>query len=175
MITGDDRWYQVCKRVNDAVYEEIDANAKPCRSGVVPGLVAWDDCTCGILATTWAITMASEVFPQERILADGNCDAPWEVMEMAVQLIRCAPSVNTVTARKTAPSVSDLEKAAVRMDRDQSQVIRAMSVTLCTMKDASDIIDFMVNRSSALGPEGGCVGFEARAFVALPRLAVRAD
>jgi hypothetical protein len=168
VITGDDRWFQVCTRINTAVYTEL--TLKPCRYGVVPGLVAWDDCSCGILATTWAITMASEVFPQEKVDITGNCDAPWEVMEIAVQVIRCAPSPPVNNSKQLAPTVAALSAAARQMDIDGTQMIRAVSVLLCGMKDDYDIVDFMVNRLSALGPEGGCVGSELRALVALPRL-----
>lgn len=165
MITGDDRWYQVCKLSNSAVYAELDD--KPVRSSVVPGLVAWDDCSCGLLATTWAIVMASDDFPQEKVSVTGNCEAAWEVMEMVTQLIRCAPSPSSTNL---SPSTIALETAALRMDKDVSQVNRALMVLLCTMKDNGDIIDFMVNRTSSLGPEGGCVGIETRALVALPRI-----
>lgn len=170
MITGDDRWFQVCTRVNSAVFAEL--SVKPCRSGIVPGLVAWDDCSCGLLATTWAIIMASEVFPQEKIDVTGNCDAPWEVMEIAVQVIRCAPSPPVTNSKQLAPSVKALSDTARQMDIDATQMTRAVSVLLCRMKEENEIVDFVVNRDSALGPEGGCVGSELRMLVALPRMTV---
>jgi hypothetical protein len=172
VITGDDRWFQVCTRISDAVFAELDGT-KPCRAGVVPGLVAWDDCSCGLLAVTWSITMASETFPQEKVDITGNCDAPWEVMEAVVQLIRCAPSPPGNNSKQLAPSVRALSDAALRMDKDESQTVRACSVLLCGMKDVNEISDFMVGRCASLGPEGGCVGIELRMYVALPRLTAR--
>jgi hypothetical protein len=169
VITGDDRWFQVGTLLCTAVMAELDS--KPCRFGVVPGLVAWDDCSCGILAVTWSILMASEVFPQEKIDVTGNCDAPWEVMEGVVQLIRCAPSIPGNSSRQLAPTVQSLSDAAQRLDKDASQVTRAVSRLLCTMKDNGDIADHMVGRTTSLGPEGGCVGIESRMYVALPRIA----
>ncbi len=164
-IMGDDRWYQICKLINSAVYTELDD--KPSRSSVVPGLVAWDDCSCGLLATTWTIVMASDDFPQEKVSVTGNCEAAWEVMEIVVQLVRCAPSPDNTSL---APTTLSLETAALRMDKDVAQVNRAAMVLLCTMKDDGRIIDFMVNRTSSVGPEGGCVGIEVRMNVALPRI-----
>lgn len=167
MITGDDRWFQVCSRVNTAIYEGL--TTKPCRSGVVPGLVAWDDCSCGILATTWAIIMGSDTFPQEKIDVSGNCDTAWEVIEIAVQIIRCAPSPGNNNSQ-LAPSVKSLSDAAKLMDVDATQMGRAVTVLLCGMKDSYEIVDFMVTRCSSVGPEGGCVGSEQRMLIALPRL-----
>lgn len=166
MITGDDRWYQVADRINTAIYAGL--SVKPQRSGVVPGLVAWDDCTCGILATTWAIIFGSDTFPQEQVYVTGNCDTSWEVAEFAVQIIRCAPSPDG-SQNQLAPTVAALALAAQQMAIDVTQSRRASSVLLCTMKDNNEIIDFIVNRHASLGPEGGCVGFELRMHVALPR------
>lgn len=169
MITGDDRWFTVCNRVNAAIYAEL--TIKPDRSGVVPGLVAWDDCTCGVLATTWTTLMGSDSFPQEKVAVSGNCDTAWEVIEIAVQVIRCAP-VPKGARNALAPSVTDLSAAARLMVMDAEQAVRASTVLLCGMKDAGDVVDFMVGRCMSVGPEGGCVGSELRMYVALPRLAV---
>lgn len=167
LITGDDRWYQVLDRINTAVYAEL--TVKPQRYGVVEGLIAWDDCSCGLLATTWAIIFGSDVFPQEAIGITGNCDTAWEVMEAAVQVIRCAPTPPTGARNKLAPAVADLAAAAKQMAMDVVQARRGSSKLLCTMKDSGEITDYMVRRHSVLGPEGGCVGFELRMYVALPR------
>lgn len=166
MIIGDDRWYQVADLINTAVYNEL--TLKPGRSGVVPGMVAWDDCCSGTLATTWALIFGSDVFPQEQSYVTGNCDTAWEVAEIVIQLIRCAPTPSG-SPNQLAPSVASLASAARQMAIDVTQSRRAAARLLCTMKDDDDIVDFKVNRHSSLGPEGGCVGIELRMYVGLPR------
>lgn len=163
MITGDDRWFQVCDRISTAVQAELGTPVG--RAGVVPGLIAWDECDCGLLAVTWALLMASDAFPQEKVYADGNCTAAWEVAEIAVQVIRCAPGPDSVG---NPPSVASLADAARLMDTDATQMRRACNVLLCTMKDDGDIVDSMVNRITPQGPQGDCTGSELRVLVALP-------
>ena len=164
MISGDDRWYQVCDRITTAIVAELTLPV--CRAGVVPGLIAWDDCSCGLLATTWALLMGSSVFPQEQVYVEGNCDTPWEVAEVAVQVIRCSPSPD---GEANAPTVAALAATARQMDTDATQMRRACMQLLCGLKDSYDIVDFLVARNTPQGPEGGCVGSELRMYVALPR------
>lgn len=166
-IFGDDRWWQVASRVSAAVEAELTIPVE--RSGVVPGAVAWDSCDCGLLAVSWTVSFPSDSFPAEQTGVIGNCGAAWEVAEFLVQIIRCAPGPSGNTG---APSPADLSKAARLLDTDGNQAVRAVSVLLCTMKDAMDVEDFLVTRRIPQGPEGGCVGSEQRFMVALPRVAV---
>jgi hypothetical protein len=166
-ILGDDRWWQVATRVVAAVQAALTVPVE--RAGVVPGAVAWDECDCGLLAVSWTVSYPSDSFPTEQTGVVGNCSAAWEVAEFLVQVIRCAPGP---TAQANAPTVKALSDAARLLDTDGNQVVRAVSVLLCTMKDAMDVEDFLVTRRIPQGPEGNCVGSEQRFLVALPRLAV---
>ena len=97
MITGPLKWYTVATRLRDAVYAEL--TTKPDRSGVVPGAIAWDECDCGILAVSRAQIYLSEAFPNPVAQPFGNCDAPYEVGEFVIQVIRCVPvGLSTVAA-----------------------------------------------------------------------------
>lgn len=163
MIMGDDRWYTVCGRIANAVQAELETPVD--RVGVVPGQIAWDYPGCGMLAVTWALLMASDAFPQEKIYADGNCTAAWEVAEIAIQVIRCTAMPDSLG---NAPTMAALGTVAQLMSKDATQMRRACNVLLCTMKDAGDIVDFMVNRITPQGPQGDGVGSELRVFVSLP-------
>jgi hypothetical protein len=165
MIVTEDRWFQVASRVNAAVYAALDP--KPCRSGVVPGSIAWDDCNCGLLATTVGTSYPSDEFPTEQVGITGNCEAAWEVVEIIVQIVRCAPGPTGATA--TPPTVKALSSSASQVDKDGNQMTAAVGLVLCQMKDAFDISDFLVTRRIPQGPQGGCVGSEQHMLVALPR------
>ena len=164
MITGPLKWYTVAETLRQAVHAEL--TVKPARSGVVPGAIAWDECDCGILAVSISQVYPSETFPDQQTLKVGRCDAPWEVAEITVQIVRCAPNPE---GQELSPSVAALDASAREVARDAYETLRAVSVTLCQMDDARDIADFMIRTQTAQGPTGGCVGSELRAAVSLPR------
>lgn len=168
LITGNDRWNQVGVLLNQAVVSALTSAGFPLpdRSGVVPGAIAWDDCTCGILATSWSMTYLTSSFPTEASTVEGNCDAPEEATEYVIQLIRCAPGPDS---NGNAPTVKELADAALLMSTDGNIMGRAVSVLLCQMKEQGQIWDYMVSRRTAQGPEGMCVGNEQRVLVGLPR------
>lgn len=164
MISGELKWYTVAARLRDAVYAAL--TDKPDRSGVVPGAIAWDACDCGLLAVSVAQVYPSEVFPDPQTVKTGACDAPWEVGELVVQIIRCAPGPD---GQDLAPSVAALDSSAREVARDAYETLRAVSVTLCEMNEVRDISDFLVRPQTVQGPSGECVGSEVRALVALWR------
>ena len=164
MITGPLKWYTVAETLRAAVHAEL--TTKPDRSGVVPGQIAWDECDCGILAVSRAQIYLSETFPNPVAQPFGNCDAPYEVGEFIIQVIRCIPGAD---GQALAPTVAELDASAQEIDRDAYEMLKAVSVKLCEMNDARDISDFMLRPLTAQGPSGGCVGNEVRAYVALRR------
>jgi hypothetical protein len=164
MITGDAKWFQVATALNTAVYNAL--TVKPSRSSVVPGAIVWDDCSCGLLATSWSMTYLSEVFPSEATTVNGNCEAPWEVTEFVTQLLRCTPSPDS---RGAAPSPKVLSDSALVLATDGNIMERSTSVALCALKADDSIVDYLVGRRMSVGPEGGCVGSELRVLVGLPR------
>jgi len=168
VITGDDKWHQVALLLNQAVADALLSAGSPTpeRSGVVPGAIAWDDCTCGILATSWSMTFLTEVFPQEANTMEGNCVAPEEASEFVIQLIRCAPGADS---NGKSPSVTDLTAAALLMATDGNIMERSASAALCALKDNGRIWSYIVNRRTSQGPSGLCVGNELRVMVGLPR------
>lgn len=164
MISGELKWYTVATRLRDAVYDEL--TTKPSRSGVVPGQIAWDECDCGLLAVSVARIFLTETFPDELSRRIGNaCDAPYEVAEVVIQVVRCAPNPDDIEP----PTTAALDASAREVLRDAYEMLKGTSVLLCEMNRDREIADFMVRPLTAQGPSGGCVGNELRAYVALGR------
>lgn len=165
MIIGPLKWHTVASTLEQAVYAEL--TTKPDRSSVVPGVIAWDECDCGLLAVSVAQVYPTETFPAPLSRRVGNsCDAPWEAAEIVIQVVRCAPNPDDPL---TAPTPAELDASAQEVLRDAYEMLLAVSVKLCEMNQARDISDFMLRPLTAQGPSGGCVGNELRAYVSLPR------
>lgn len=165
MITGPLKWYTVATRIRDAVYGEL--TIKPARYGVVPGTIAWDECDCGLLAVSVNQIFLTETFPDQLTRRVGNaCDAPYEVGEFVIQVIRCVPGASDQTI---APTVVELDASAQEVLRDAYEMLKGTSVLLCEMNRDREISDFMLRPLTAQGPTGVCGGHELRAYVALPR------
>jgi hypothetical protein len=165
VITGPLKWYTVASTLEQAVYAEL--TTKPDRHSVVPGAIAWDKCDCGLLAVSVAQVYPTEQFPAPLAQRVGNgCDAPWEVAEIVLQVVRCAPNPDDPMA---APTTAELAASAQEVLQDAYEMMRAVSITLCEMNQARDISDFMLRPLTAQGPSGGCVGNELRAYVSLLR------
>lgn len=164
MITGALKWYQVAAAAEAAVYAEL--TTKPDRHGVVPGAIAWDECDCGLLAVSVAQIFLTETFPDQLTRKVSNaCDAPYEVAELVIQVVRCAPNPDGLDP----PTVAELDASAQEVLRDAYEMLKGASVRLCEMNRDRDIVDFMLRPLTAQGPSGGCVGNELRAYVALGR------
>lgn len=163
MITGPLKWYTVAEEIRSAVHAEL--TVKPARSGVVPGAIAWDACDCGLLAVSLARVYLSEEFPTPAQNPAGNCDAPFEVGEYVLQIIRCAPGQDGLNP----PTVAELDASAQEVLRDAYEALKGVSVRLCEMEEARDIVDQMVGGLTSQGPSGQCVGNELRFFVGLRR------
>ncbi|MBE4788399.1 hypothetical protein [Streptomyces caniscabiei] len=165
MITGPLKWHTVASTIEQAVYAEL--TTKPDRHSVVPGAIAWDECDCGLLAVSVARIFLTETFPDELSRRIGNaCDAPYEVGEVVIQVVRCAPNPDDPL---TAPTTAELDASAREVLRDAYEMLKGTSVKLCEMNRDREIADFMLRPLTAQGPTGGCVGNELRAYVALGR------
>lgn len=165
MITGPMKWYTVAERIRAAVHAEL--TTEPARSGVVPGQIAWDGCDCGLLTVSLSQIYLTETFPDQLARKVGNaCDAPYEVGEFVIQVIRCVPGADD---QAIAPTVAALDKAAQEILQDAYEMLRATSLLLCEMNEAREISDFILRPLTAQGPTGDCGGNELRALVALPR------
>lgn len=166
MTTGTARWYTLGTRLVAAAYDGL--SSKPGRKGMVPGEIAWDACDCGgMLAVTVPRIFFSETFPEEAETVVGvRCQAPYEVGEFTVSVVRCSPQPS---GAEQAPPASALDAAAGLLLQDTAEVMDAVARALCTMHDGGDIADYLINPAESVGPEGACVGFTLRVFISLVR------
>lgn len=169
LISGVLRWYTVAETLRAAAYTAMAASpvGPPDRSCVVPGAIAWDECDCGLLAVAVARTYYSDAFPTEQTekVGAGSCRPAWDVAEIVIQAIRCAPSPQGQDLFVECPA---LDASAREVATDAAVVKSAMSLKLCQMEDGNEIIDYLVQGQTIEGPQGGCVGSELRVLVALP-------
>lgn len=166
MISGTSRWYTVGSRLVDAAYAGL--SVKPGRRGMVPGEIAWDACDCvGMLAVTVPRVYLSEAFPEETETVIGvRCQAPYEVGEYTVSVVRCAPQPEGAEA---APPPAELDAAAGLLLQDMTETTDAVAAEMCRMHDGDEVADYLISPVESVGPEGGCVGFTLRVRVALVR------
>jgi hypothetical protein len=167
VITGTTKWYQVAVALRTAA--EAGLSNAVSRSAIVPGLIAWDGCDCGALYVSVGMVVLSEIFPgQKSDVTGGSCGPPWEVAEVTVQILRCDPQPQG--AEDFAPPVAELETAALLVRTDAAEVLTAVGLKLCQMRDeTSEIIDYIIDTQSVSGPQGACVGTELKVRVGLPR------
>lgn len=142
------------------------------RACVVPGDIAWDDCTCGLLAVSIRRWFLTDNFPETSAAFGANtiratpCDLPWLVGELRLQVIRCAP---TPPDGQLSPSCAALEDAAAVLLSDAYVALTETVATLCELRETDQIIDYVAGDQETLGPAGDCVGTELVAQVAVMR------
>lgn len=164
-LLGPLKWYAVCLDTLQAVQAALTYQVQ--RAGVVPGMVAWDACDCGMMAVSVVKSWLSDTFPDPEFGVVGNCTAAWEVSEIVVQIVRCAPSdMDAVTPYPPSPA---LDTAAQVMATDAFDVLSSVAAMLCQLKDSDQISDYVIGEQVPMGPEGGCVGTELHFTVGLPR------
>lgn len=166
MITGAGRWYTLGSYLVTAVRNGLSSQVS--RYGQVPGEIAWDNCTCeGVLAVSVPRIFLSELFPGETEGPVGvRCQAPYEVAEFTVSVIRCAP---VPEGDEQAPPADDLDAAAGLLLQDMTETMAAVALKLCQLHDADEISDYLITPAEAAGPEGACVGFTLRVLISLER------
>lgn len=166
MIGGPLKWYTIAYTLMTEIRDSLTTQVE--RAGVVPGRIAWDGCDCGALYVSVGIVHPSETFPEQRGVADISdaCGAPYEVAEIIIQLMRCAPMPQ---GQNLSPSPEDLDISAQIVRQDGYEAMRAANLKLCTMRDTAEIENFIIDTQQAAGPQGGCVGTELRLRVGLDR------
>jgi hypothetical protein len=150
----------------------------PCRTCVVPGAVAWDWCDdpCGgdtggaggqLSVNVVRLFPADLSLNEDRTLMGvaRNCPPPVTGVELAVTLLRCAP---TVDEQGCPPSCEALDASARITHVDAVTVYNALYCCLPGTSGGRRRRKFLIGQQRLIGPEGGCVGVEQRVTVALP-------
>jgi hypothetical protein len=166
MISGDDKWYTVCSAILTAAQNGLSVPAT--RYLITTGQIAWDDCCAGQLAVSLTRVAPTESFPTEAVTLTGDstdCAPPYELAEITVQIVRCAPQALN---GQTAPSTDTLSKHARQNMIDANQIRHSVSVALCALKaSVPNRFDYFVRSQLMLGPEGGCDGSELYLYAGL--------
>lgn len=172
-LRGPTALYDVARRVLSDIFIELattDVGA-PSRACVVPGLVAWDQCDCdGLLAVSLTRAFLSDDFPTGALgrgsIRLSPCDLPWLVGEFTITVLRCAPQPKE---RALAPSCEALDAAARVLTSDAYVVLTETVSTLCELKSADEVVDYVIGDQETRGPDGACVGSDLVALVAVER------
>lgn len=124
------------------------------REYVVPGTLAWDDCTCGLLAIEWQVATYVAAFPTAAIKIADGCK-PLLSLQIQVTALRCAPSPGL---QGESPDAATLAAAAEANLNDLEAVLRGTAQAVATLEDTSVIMQYGLDGPKPAGPAGGCVG-----------------
>lgn len=174
----------VCEALDRIPMDMPGLNGCPCRKGVVAGAPAADSCDgdCSVPAgeypgqltvhtvRTYVAELPAYTNLQAVRLDGTNCGPnALTVVDLMVTLWRCSPGP---TDEGCPPSMADLEATAIQQHVDMMAVTQA--VTCCFPSTDSTRRKgrrYSLGQSTALGPQGGCVGFQTAVTVALDGLA----
>jgi hypothetical protein len=165
----------VCVTLDQVAAANPDQPGCPtCRSCVVAGQVAWDDCSnpCGSeegvggqLTVSVGRWFLSTNFPAEdrTVLGQRTCVLPPSLsVEIIVTLLRCAPEGDT---EGCPPTCAELTEAARIAHTDLTSIINALFCCLPGTTGTRQGQRFVLGAGKMLGPDGGCVGVEQRLTV----------
>lgn len=169
----------VCAALDAAAETVPGQPGCPCRTCVIPGVVAWDGCgpeDCapdgepGQLTVSVArIYPAGQNFPAEDRTVQGvrGCMLPpLTAAELIITLLRCAPVQDEDAC---PPTCEEQTEAARILHVDASTVYSALWCCLPGLgPNPRRPPRFVIGAQRIVGPDGGCVGVEQRVTVALP-------
>jgi hypothetical protein len=169
-LRGPAGFYSLASRWADNVSTSLAAlsDGQINRIGVVPGMVAWDECDCGQLATTIRRTYVSDSLSPEQVFplgADGACQPIYLVADMTMDLVRCAPSPLEYDNYIIPCDVLD---AAAQVHIADSYIMLMTTLCMLQMLESSySIVNYLIRGNLAIGPLGNCVGSVMQMTVAL--------
>jgi hypothetical protein len=169
----------VCAALEETAATVAGQPGCPCRACVVPGQPAWDECgndACGDgggqLTVHIARVFPSRTFPaedrggQEAVRGLRGCaPPPTTAMELVVTLLRCAP---TLDEQGCPPTCEELQASARILHTDMVTIYSALECCIAGTAPTRRGRRYVLGGQRVLGPQGGCVGVEQRAIVALP-------
>lgn len=156
--------YEVIAALTECVRAALAGTAagEPARICTVPGALAWDECDCGLLAITVDRIYPSNAFPTEAAPTLAACTAAYEVADLTVTVLRCAPNP---VGNALAPTCVALDAAALTWFLDMDAVRGALGCCLAGLRDAGTVEELVLRDTVPAGPQGGCVGSDTRLTV----------
>jgi hypothetical protein len=165
-ISGPLKWYAVANGLLQAIQPNLPVSVN--RSGVVFGAFADDEPDCGSLVAAVETVFLSDDFPMPLAAPFGNCEPPYEVAEIAVQLQRCAP-IGTPGSQDISPKAEVLDDYAQLRLADGYAVLTSVTSQLCQWQENYQIINHLVGAVTPIGPSGAVASVELRVEVCLDR------
>lgn len=156
--------YQALTAILDCVNTGLPAPVG--RVCAVPGVLAWDDCECGVLAASVMHVYPSRAFPTDAggVAAFLSCPVLYDAVDITITVLRCAP---TLDQNGNPPSCVALAGSAAGWRADAAAVRATLACCLPVLRDAGVVKDFVLRDLVPVGPEGGCSGMEARLTIAV--------
>jgi hypothetical protein len=161
--------YTVAATILARVQAELEASPSgwpsTARNCVVPGLLAWDECDCGLLAVEFNSMGYANSFPSiSQIASIDNC-FPYAVTTYTVTALRCAPSMGK---NGEPPTCAALDAAAQTFYDDVECMLRGTSKAVMALDAALTINASALGTVLPAGPQGGCVGVTQQVTVGFP-------
>jgi hypothetical protein len=145
--------YDYCRSVLGTVEDALNLAGRPvAESFVGAGIVAWDDCCGGLLSVVPERVYRTVTFPDE-FNAIEQCFGGFIVINLAVFLLRCVPTVDDRMAAPTAEAKDDAYRALLD---DGAIVWGAVAGPLGDGWERAGIGQLFA------GDQGGCVSVETR-------------
>lgn len=164
----DDDLNTIVTAVRDCVRTALAATTAgaPARVCEVPGELAWDDCECGVLTVTIGPLSLSTAFPEPSRDLDlaSSCAPPYLAVPLTITVLRCAAGPDTAG---NPPTCTQLDAAALEWVTDVAATRRAIACCAADLQQAGTIETWVLQETTPLGPQGGCVGSATRLTVGL--------
>lgn len=143
------------ERILGCAYDAVSATAAgpPARACVVPGVLVWDDCQCGLLAVTWSAIAASNQIPSTVEASGDPCGPPYVAVQAGVAMLRCAS-----VGDQAPPTCDELVADTLTMTEDAAAIRAAVGCCLRDLAAEFKLADWSLGATTPLGPEGGCAG-----------------
>lgn len=148
--------YVVVTGIAECITERLAETSAgiPKRVCIYPGVVAWDDCQCGMLALTTTRLFPSGTFPEQGVARISECGFPYMVANLEISILRCIPSGDG----RTPPTCTQLGNATQTQYEDAFAVWQGTLCCLRTLKDAGFVQEWNISLQSFIGPQGMCGG-----------------
>jgi hypothetical protein len=136
-------------------------NGEVLRAEVALGEVAFDDCSCGLVALTVPRVYVSRPgFPLDGTLVAQNCDTGYVVAQVNITVARCFPGPD----ENGNPPTSDvISTASVNLYQDAAIVWNYLSCQLGAWTRANPqryVAQYILQEQVPLGPGGSCAAIE---------------
>jgi len=125
----------------------------------------WDNCECGQFTATVVSVWGSDRFPSPVSVNWKNCNPPWLVATVTMQVVRCVPAAVMTGTGVILPTCAAMMASAIVQDQDRAAMIAATACCLQTLATPQSgqpprIGAYLLSPAVTLPEQGGCGGIE---------------